>query len=157
MKTRYKFLVGAIWLLILYLLLPFLSPFASGLIVRVTGDRLDWASRRLGGWKARNCGWVPADGTAREASNCVFSALRDKRSFRVRYDLMGVDAGPAVALVGTPDGHVYQLGFLSTPHGGSVFGGGVTTTRCQEPIALHTFTDMGGKDRGMVACTESAN
>jgi hypothetical protein len=157
MQTRYKLLVGALWLLILYLMFPFLSPFASGPIVWVTGDRLDWASRRLAGWNAKNCGHVPADGDAREASNCVLSALRDKKPFRVRYDLMSVDADPAVSLVGAPDGHLYRLSFESTPFGGSsIFGSSVSTARCQEPVAFYPFRDM-GKERGMISCSRSPN
>ena len=156
MPTRYKILVGGLWLLILYLLFPLLSPFARRPIVWVTGDRLDWASRRLSGWNAKNCGWVPADVDARQASNCVLLAVRDKTPFRVRYDLMSVDADPTLSLVGTRDGHVYQLGFLGTPFDGSMFGGNVSTRRCKDPITLHTFIDMGGKDRGLISCIQDA-
>jgi len=157
MKTLYKILFGAIWLLILYLLFPLLSPFARRPIVWIAGDRLDWASRRLAGWNTQNCGWVPADGDAREAANCVLSAVRNRTPFRVRYDLVSVDAGATLSLVGTPDGRVYQLSYLSRPFGGSIFGDDVATTRCKYPIAFHPFNDMGGRDRGMIGCIRDAN
>jgi len=124
----------------------------------VTGDRIDWASRRLAGWNARNCGRVHADGDAREASSCVLSALRDGRSFQVRFDLLGADAGPTVSLVGDGDGHVYHLFFLSHPVGGSFFGGDtifgsrVDVKHCQEPIVFEKLTDQSGLDRGRIRC-----
>ena len=121
-------------------------------ITWVTGDRMDWTTRRLAGSGARNCGHVSAGGDAREASTCVLSAFHDRRSFRVRYDLVGVDAGPTMSLVRTPDGHVYELSFLSHPFGGPFFGGDVNVRRCQEPVSFEKLTDLAAKDRGMITC-----
>ena len=121
-------------------------------ITWVTGDRMDWASRHLAGRKERNCGRVPAGGDAREASSCVLSAFRDKESFRVRYDLIGVDAGPTVSLVGARDGHLYRLSFLSHPVGGPIFGGSLDVKRCQEPVVFEKLMDLSMEDRGMITC-----
>jgi hypothetical protein len=121
-------------------------------ITWVTGDRMDWAIRRLAVWNTRNCGRVQVGGDAREASSCVLSAFHEKSSFRVRFDLLGVDAGPTVSLVGDSNGHVYQLSFLSTPVGGSIFGGRVDVKHCQEPIVFEKLGDLSGLDRGMIRC-----
>jgi hypothetical protein len=144
--TPYTILIGVILIVSLAVNPPLLP------ITWVTGDRIDWASRRLAGWNARNCGRVKADGDAREASNCVLSAVRDRRSFRVRYDLVGVDAGPTVGLVGDRNGHVFQLSFLSHPVGGSIFGSRVDVKHCQEPIVFEKLTDLSRLDRGRIRC-----
>lgn len=121
-------------------------------ITWVTGDRMDWMIQRLSERGARNCGHVSANGDAREASTCVASAFRDRNAFRVRYDLVGVDAGPTVSLVGSSDGHFYKLTFLSHPVGGSIFGGDVALSRCQEPIVFEKLMDISMNDRRMIAC-----
>ncbi len=144
--TPYTILIGVLLIVSLAVSPPLLP------ITWVTGDRMDLASRRLARWNARNCGRVQAGGDAREASSCVLSAFRDGRSFRVRYDLVGVDAGPTVSLVGDRNGHVYQLSFLSHPVGGSIFGGRVDVKHCREPIVFETLGDLSGLDRGMIRC-----
>jgi hypothetical protein len=144
--TPYTILIGVL-IVASVAISPPLSP-----VTWVTGDRMDWASRKLAGWDARNCGHVPADGDAREASTCVLSAFREKRSFRVRYDLVGVDAGPTVSLVWAPDGHIYRLFFLSHPVGGPIFGTSVHVKRCQEPVVFEKLTDVSIVDRGMITC-----
>jgi hypothetical protein len=155
MRTRSKLAIGLV-LLSLILVLAGLTSFAHPYIVWVTGDRMDWASRKLAGSNATNCGRVhSADVDARHASNCALSAFRDKRPFRVRYDLIGVDAGPTVSLVGAQDGHVYELSFLSSAYGGSIFGGSVETKRCDEPVAFGTLSEMFAKSRGIISCVFS--
>jgi hypothetical protein len=144
--TPYTILIGVL----LVVSLAFRPPLLP--ITWVTGDRMDWAIRRLAVWNTRNCGRVQAGGDAREASSCVLSAFRDRRSFRVRYDLLGVDAGPMVSLVGDSNGHVYQLSFWSTAVGGSIFGGSVDVRQCQEPIVFEKLGDLSMLDRGMIRC-----
>jgi hypothetical protein len=152
---RHNFLICAI-LLSLILVLAGLTSFARPYIVWVTGDRLDWANRKLAGSSARNCGRVYArDGDARRPTDCALSAFRDKKPFRVRYDLIGIDAGPTVSLVGAPDGRVYELSFLSSAYGGSIFGESVRTERCQEPVAFVTRTEMFGKNIGVISCVRA--
>jgi len=150
MRTRYKFSIGLV--LLSLILVPFFSP-ARPYIVWVTGDRMDWATRKLAGSNATNCGRVRGDdGDARQASNCALSAFRDKKSFRVRYDLISTDAGPTISLVGAPDGHLYELSFFSSAYGGPIFGDRVNVKRCYEPVAFETRTEMFGKNRGIVSC-----
>lgn len=144
--TPYTMLFG-VFLIVSFAVSPPLLP-----ITWLTGDRMDWATRRLSERGARNCGRVPTNGDAREASTCVVSAFGDRKSFRVRYDLVGVDAGPTVSLVGVSDGHVYRLSFLSHPVGGSIFGGDVAVKRCQEPVVFERLMDISIKDRGMITC-----
>jgi hypothetical protein len=60
-------------------------------------------------------------------------------------------------LTGAPDGHIYQLFFLSHPFAGPVFGGSVEIERCQEPVVFERFTDVTGMDRGMIRCRTSLN
>lgn len=153
MRKRYTLLVGALSLIFLYLLLALAIPAASGPIVWLVGDKLDWESRRLAGRNARNCGRVPIEADAREAYDCVVSAFRDKRPFRVRYETSNVDEASAVGIVGADDGHIYHLGFL----GGSFDGGvnflrqKVKVWRCPEPINFHKETAW-RKDREIITC-----
>lgn len=144
--TPYTILIGVLIVAALAITPPLLP------ITWVTGDRMDWAIRRLSRLGAHNCGRIPATGDATEASACVVSAFRSRSAFRVRYDLVGVDAGPTVSLVGGYDGHIYKLSFLSHPVGGSIFGGDVTVSRCQEPVAFEKLMDISMKDRGMITC-----
>ncbi len=104
----------------------------------MTGDKLNQASRRLAGPNARDCGRIRVDGDARQAKDCALSAFRDKKPFRMRYqlwDVSFVDATQEVSLVGAQDGHVYELtswlGFSS-----AVFGEDVSSERCVERVGL---------------------
>src|SRR6266436_2062015 len=126
----------------LLILTPFLVPFAGRSIVWVTGDRLDWATWRLAS-NATNCGRVRAeDRNAGQTSNCVLSAVRERRPFRVRYDMIGIDASPSISLVGTPDGHVYELSSSVSADVVAIFGESVRTRRCEEPVAFESLGDL---------------
>jgi hypothetical protein len=157
MRMRYK-LPLYVFLFLSPILVPvilvILSAWMERAIVLVAGDNLDQASRRLAGPNATNCGRTATDGDARRAKNCVLAAFRERRSFRVRYqlwDITYVDATKEVSLVGAPDGHVYELsswfGFQS-----STLGEDVSSQRCGEPIAFETRIDGSGEDRGMIEC-----
>lgn len=70
MRKRSKFLIATLSLLVLYILLALAMPLASGPLVWIIGDKLDWESRRLAGWNARNCGRVSVDADGGKASRC---------------------------------------------------------------------------------------
>jgi len=106
-----RLLIAILCLLALYILLAVTMPAASGPLVRLIGDKLDWKSRRLAGWSATDCGRVEPNADGTKASACVLKAFQDKKPFRVRYDLMSIDEVTAHAIVGARDGHVYQIGF----------------------------------------------
>jgi hypothetical protein len=154
MRKRSKFLIATLSLLVLYILLALAMPVASGPLVWIIGDKLDWESRRLTGWNARNCGRVSYDAEGGNASRCVMEAFRDKEPFRVRFETISVDEASAFAIVGARDGHLYHLGFLGGSSDGGVnfFHQDVTTWRCQEPISFHQETGMEVKDRGLISC-----
>jgi len=154
MGKRSKFLIAALCLLVLYLLLAHAMPFIAGdPIVWIIGDKLDWESRRLAGWNARNCGRVSYKHDGGMASECVVKAFRDKEPFRVRYETRSVDEASAFAIVGARDGHLYHIAFLggSSDGGVSFFHQYITTWRCPEPVSFHKETDW-GRDRGLVSC-----
>jgi|SRR5882762_3438771 len=150
MRTHYR-LAGAI-LSLLLILTPFLVPLAGRSIVSVTGDRLDWAIWRLAS-NATNCGRVRyMDRDARQASNCVLSAVRERRPFRVRYDMIGIDASPSIGLVGTPDGHVYELSSSTSNNVVAIFGESVRTRLCDEPVAFESLGELFRRSRGVISC-----
>ncbi len=153
MRKRFKFLIAALCLVVLYVLLALAMPIASGPIVWIIGDKLDWESRRLAGWNARNCGRVSYNADGGMASECVVKAFRDKAPFRVRYETISIDEASAFAVVGGRDGQVYHIGFLGGSPDGSVdfFHQNITTWRCQKPISFHKEADW-GKDRGLISC-----
>jgi hypothetical protein len=154
MHMRYKIPLY-VFLLLSPILVPLiLIPWAERIIVLVTGDKLDQASRRLAGPNARDCGRIRFDGDARQAKNCTLSAFRDKKPFRMRYQLWDtsfVDATQEVSLVGAQDGHVYELsswfGFSS-----AVFGEDVSSERCAEPVAFEARTLGSGKSTDLIEC-----
>jgi hypothetical protein len=159
MRMRYKVPMYMFGFLSPILVPLILIPWAERVIVLVTGDKLDQASRRLAGPNARDCGRIRIDGDARQAKNCALSAFRDKKPFRMRYqlwDISFVDATQEVSLVGAQDGHVYELsswfGFSS-----AVFGEDVSSERCGEPVAFETRTLGSGKNRDMIECVRRRN
>src|SRR5689334_14670494 len=77
----------------------------------IVGDAMDWRSHSLAGWNATNCGTVSTHGDPTAATSCALKAQAQGRSFRVRYNLIGMDSDVAAGLVRTPDGHIYGIGF----------------------------------------------
>jgi hypothetical protein len=156
MRRQLAALIGVLFLiLIAFSILPVSNP-----IVLVMGDKLDRDSKRMAGRNAMDCGRVPIGGDAREASNCVLSAVGDKRPFRVRYETTSSDQASAVGLIGARDGHIYHLFFLGGAPDGRVhfFTQSVWVTRCPEPIVFHKQLDW-GRDSGMITClvTDASN
>lgn len=153
MRKCSQIVTGGVFLLVFYLLLAVSTPFTSGPLVWVIGDKLDWETRRLAGWNATNCGRIPVGADAQNASECVLAANRGHRPFRVRYQTIAVDEASAFSIVGARDGHVYHVAFLGgSPDGGvDFFRQYVTTLPCKEPITFHKETSW-GKHWGMISC-----
>jgi hypothetical protein len=153
MQNRSKFLFVTLCLIVLYVVVAFAVPMTSAPIVWIIGDKLDWESRRLAGWSARNCGRVGYDSDASKASDCMVKAFRDKEPFRVRYQTISIDEASAFAIVGDRNGHLYHIGFLggSSDGGVSFLAQNISIWRCQEPISFHKEHDW-GRDRGLISC-----
>jgi hypothetical protein len=140
-------------LLLICVLLVLTVSFTTAPIIWVIGDKLDWQSHRLAGWKARNCGHVTRNGDATKASACVIEAVKNKQAFRVRFETTSIDEESAFSIVGNSSGHFYHLGFLGgSPDGGvDFFRQTVTEWKCAEPVSFHKELDW-NKDRGMISC-----
>ena len=91
--------------------------FASTVVVRVFGDSMDWHSRRLMGWRGIDCGTVKIGADPRPATDCALKAQSDGKSFRVRYNVLGIDSDVAGGIVRTPAGELYGLSFDGDPSG----------------------------------------
>jgi hypothetical protein len=105
---------------------------------RVFGDPLDWEARRIAGLRAVDCGVLGKDArAANRIAACISTARLDRRGFRIRFSVCGIDSCGAEGLVGSPDGAVYQLS-LGVSHGA------VTLKRrtCPSPLGLGE-TDFG--------------
>jgi hypothetical protein len=155
MQRNKRIWVGTLSLLFLYLMLAFSMPFTAWPIVWIIGDKLDWESKRLAGWNAKNCGRIAVDEDAKTSSECIVKAVQDKKPFRVRYGTMAVDEASAIGIVGDRDGHVYHISFLGgSPDGGvSLVDQSITIWRCPEPIKFHSELDW-GRNRGRNSCRE---
>lgn len=79
------------------------------------GDALDRAMKKLAPW-ATDCGRVPVRANPEAANRCALDAFAAKRSFRVRYEMQGIDSHPAIGLVGSSDGRVTALAFDDGGH-----------------------------------------
>jgi hypothetical protein len=89
--------------------LDLITGFFSFLIVTSIADPVDWKSRALSGNNAINCGHVPLRADNKMATDCVVKAQAARNAFRVVYEASGIDDRYSVGIVGTPDGHVYEL------------------------------------------------
>lgn len=74
------------------------------------GDRLDRTSRSLAGWRAVDCGHIRLRDDANPAIDCALSAFRQRRPFRVRFDLQGLTS-PSEGVVYTPSGELFELSY----------------------------------------------
>jgi hypothetical protein len=99
-------------------------------------DKLEIESKRLAGPRAIDCGRVKIKGDPKDATECAIGAQKAAKPFRIRYDLQGIDALVAVAIVRTPSGTVGALTYDSDPSGGGHVGEVVYPKRCPEPVHL---------------------
>jgi len=87
-------------------------------VTSITGDSMDWHSKRLAGRDGINCGRVRVNGDPTAVTQCALKAQAEHRPFWVVYNIMGFDSPVAGGVVRTPDGRVYGLSFDGDPAGG---------------------------------------
>jgi hypothetical protein len=82
------------------------------------GNLLERESRRVVGSAALDCGHVPLNGSATKVNNCVNGACAERRAFKARWELVGIDAqvedgpfGTADDVKRTPDCLILRLNF----------------------------------------------
>jgi hypothetical protein len=104
--------------------------------VRTGPDVLERQSQKLAGPHAVNCGEVRVGGNPKAATECVLAAQQAGRPFRVRYDLQGIDAKVAVAIVRGPAGRVRALSWIGGPNACCISHETVDRADCPLPIYL---------------------
>ena len=111
----------------------------SILLVRVTGDAIDWRSNYLAGLFSTNCGRVRVREDATKATQCVLKANSEGRQFRVVYDIQGIDSTVAGGIVRKSDGKLLALQFDGCPIGCgfSILQQRVSVTSCPQPNRLY--------------------
>jgi hypothetical protein len=107
----------------------------------VADDLLEQESRRLAGPGAVDCGRLPVAGDPKPASDCVLSAQKMGKPFRVRYDMQGVDSFVAVALVRSRTRTVDDLLYDSDPSRGGHAAATVCLRRCPVPVRFRLNSD----------------
>ena len=141
MRKRYKLCVWAVFALVVLIL--------SG----AAGDRLDWVIWSIAPLGATNCGRVRAqDLDGQQATNCVLSAVRVRRPFRVRYDMEGLEEEYSWTMVGASDGHVHQYYSSTRPKDVVALFEVLNSYRCDEPYDFETAIGISGRDRGVISC-----
>jgi hypothetical protein len=111
----------------------------SILLVRVTGDAMDWRSHYAAGLFSTNCGRVRVREDAARATECALKANSEGRPFRVVYDIQGFDSTVAGGIVRKSDGKLLALQFDGCPTGCgfSMLGQRVSVTSCPQPNRLY--------------------
>ncbi|HXZ81856.1 MAG TPA: hypothetical protein VEG30_18150 [Terriglobales bacterium] len=113
-------------------------------------DPVDRYTRALAGGGFADCGRVPLARDPSNANRCAWQAFNAHRNFRVIYDLAALDSQPFTALVGTPDGRVFEVRFDRTLSAADIRYSG-ESRRCPDPVALQI-----DEDTGTLVCTPSA-
>ena len=118
---------------------------AEALALHTLGDAWERQSRNLGGPHALDCGRVRDRRNLTAANECALNAFGQRKPFRVRYDLGGVDSDVSIGLVYTPDGKLYRLDFDGDPIRGQ---GGTSWSRqrvgksaCPLPLQMYVNRD----------------
>ena len=109
-------------------------------------DAWESQSRELSGPHATDCGRVGVLGNPTVATECALKAFRERRPFRVRYDLQGIDSDVSAGLVYTPESKLYGLDFDGDPAGR----GGTSLSRqrvekVECPIPFHVYINPNGR------------
>ena len=79
------------------------------------GPLLDREIRRMAGADVLDCGHISVGGYF-SPNDCVESAARAKRPFKVRWELPATDARVEDGLLGTADGRLFHFQHLEGPH-----------------------------------------
>src|SRR5260370_42593924 len=114
-RRRIFRIVGVLLLLLCILFLD--SMGFSILLVRVTGDAMDWRSHYSAGLFSTNCGRVRIRKDPTKATECALKANSEGRPFRVVYDIQGIDSTVAGGIVRKSDGKLLALQFDGCPSG----------------------------------------
>jgi hypothetical protein len=139
-KPRRRWIFRTIAVALLLLLIFFLDSMGfSILLVRVTGDAMDWRSHYSAGLFSTNCGRVPVRQDASKATECALKAYSEGRAFRVAYNIQGIDSTVAGGIVRTRDGQLLSLSFDGCPSGCgfSMLQQRVSISSCPKPYHLY--------------------
>ena len=112
------------------------------------GDLLERESRKMAGPAAVDCGRAPLGGPLR-VNDCVLSAMREKRPFRARFIVLGIDAHIERALIEAADGSAYEITFMEGPYVPAEYT--LYEKQCPEPLKLE-LTDQGSVEGGRLTC-----
>jgi hypothetical protein len=82
---------------------------------RAGDEVMDQRLQILAGANAKDCGRVKERANPRSATACALRAFRHSESFRVRYDLWGIDSSVAAGFVADSHGKLYGVLFDSMP------------------------------------------
>jgi len=137
LKHRWVWIVVPI-LVVAFLLADFMQ--LTLLLTRVTGDRMDWESYFLAGFRSVKCGRVGIHGNASVATQCALHANAEGKSFRVVYEFQGYDSSVAGAVVRTHSGRILFLSY----DGMSFLRQRIGVTPCPQPYHLYV-NPLGGR------------
>jgi hypothetical protein len=112
------------------------------------GDPLERESRKIAGPGAVDCGRAPFGGPLR-VNDCVLRAVIEKRPFRARFILIGIDYHLETALVGAAEGSAYEITFMEGPYVPPEYR--LQQEQCPEPLKLEV-TDQGSVNGGRLTC-----
>ena len=130
LKRRWVWIVVPI-LVVAFLLADLMQ--LTLLLARATGDRMDWESLFLAGFRSVNCGRVGIHGGASVATQCALQADAEGKSFRVVYEIQGYDSIVAGAVVRTHSGRLLFLSY----DGMSFLRQRIGVTPCPQPYRLY--------------------
>ena len=127
-----------LWLVVLSFVVAFLLADFMQLTLPLwwlTGDRVDWGSHFLAGLGSVNCGRVKIRGDASAATQCALhaDAEKEKKPFRVLYNIQGYDSIVAGGIVRTRDGRLLSLSY----DGMSLLRQRVSVAPCPQPYHLN--------------------
>ncbi len=106
-------------------------------------DLLEKRSRHLVGSNSVDCGQVRIGGDPASSTNCALAANAAGKAFRVRYEIRGIDAEIAIAVVREPNGKVSMLELLRGPMVPGWWGQDLTVKTCPSP--LHLWVNPSGR------------
>lgn len=155
MRKRKK---RTVWIILglIFAVFLFFSPLASLVsrpLIWLAGDSLDLHSRWLMGLHGIDCGRVRIGGDPTSATDCALKAQRERKAFRVRYDIQGFDSAVAGGIVRTSSGELYALSFVGNPSGSggtSLLGQETTKSPCPQPYHLWV------NPKGRINCFQQA-
>ena len=96
-------------------------------------------SRDLAGPESVDCGWVNIGQDPSKATACALGANAKGKSFRIVYQVQGIDSTVAGGIVRTPEGKLLALEFDSCPSGCgySETEQSTVVTPCPQPYHLY--------------------